>query len=342
MPATTRKRAHRLDTLAPTAALLLVLAAASPVVAGSGLAADCLKLTAPITLDGSAADWQGVPFSYVETSVHVLALAHDDTTLYVMFRFADDRLAREILHRGVVLWLDSGSSHDTVLGVRYAGSKGLAKTLAAASAAPDGDTPPSEAPSGWEDRPARPPHPSLRHLEPGSIAVLGGHETQTRVEDLPGGPRAASALNEGVYAYEFAIPLSMLGESFARGAGAKGLTFQLGVQVGGMTKAERKAMREASAAAAASPAASVTAAAAAALPEAAPRAEVVALAAVVLPKAAPATRSPGSTSPCADGHGSTSTPTAPSARTPDPSQWFDPRLKRNAKTQRRKGDRGRF
>ncbi len=245
MPATTRKRAHRLDTLAPTAALLLVLAAASPVVAGSGLAADCPALAAPITLDGNAADWQSLPFSYVESSVHVLALGHDDTTLYVMFRFADDHLAREILHRGVVLWLDSGSSHDTDLGVRYAGSTSLVEALAVSSATPGGGAPPSDTPPGWEDRPAGPPHPSLRHLAPGLVAVLSGDETQTRVEDLPGGPRGSSALNEGVHAYELAIPLSMLGESFARGAGAKGLTFQLGVQVGGITKAERKAMREA-------------------------------------------------------------------------------------------------
>jgi len=240
MPTTHRRLAHALQTLAVTTASVLCLVPASA--AGGDLAAACPALAAPITLDGSAADWDGLPFSFVESSVHVIALAHDDTTLYVMFRFADERLARQILHRGVVIWLDGASSHDTELGVRYAGSKGLAEALAATPAEPGSGNPPGDAPSGWEDRPAGPPHPGVQRLEPGSVAVLGGDETQTRAEDMPGGPRAASALTDGVYAYEFAIPLSLLGESTT--PVAPGTTFQLGVQIGGMSKAERKAMRE--------------------------------------------------------------------------------------------------
>ena len=59
-----------------------------------------------IALDGDPSDWEGIPITYLEDSLHVASIAHDDDNLYLMFRFADGGLARQILMRGVTLWVN--------------------------------------------------------------------------------------------------------------------------------------------------------------------------------------------------------------------------------------------
>jgi len=59
-----------------------------------------------ITVDGDIGDWATVPTFYLDESLRVVALSHDDTSLYIMFRFGDSRLAESLIRRGVVLWVN--------------------------------------------------------------------------------------------------------------------------------------------------------------------------------------------------------------------------------------------
>ncbi len=43
----------------------------------------------PIAIDGTIADWKGVPLQYFEKGPRVTAFAHDGRFLYVHFRFSD-------------------------------------------------------------------------------------------------------------------------------------------------------------------------------------------------------------------------------------------------------------
>ena len=83
-----------------------------------------------IVLDGDPADWEGFPIAYLQDTLHVMAIAHDDSNIYVMYRFADQRLARQLLMRGVTLWINGDGktkNKNEEFAVRYPGSEQIAE-----------------------------------------------------------------------------------------------------------------------------------------------------------------------------------------------------------------------
>ena len=83
-----------------------------------------------ITLDGDPSDWEGIPVIYLKDSLHVSAFAHDDDNLYLMYRFADEGLARRLLMRGVTLWINGDGktkNKKEEFAVRYPGSRQIAE-----------------------------------------------------------------------------------------------------------------------------------------------------------------------------------------------------------------------
>ncbi len=103
-------------------------------------------------LDGDPSDWEGIPIAYLKDSLHVSAIAHDDDNLYLMYRFADEGLARRLLMRGVTLWINGDGktkNKKEEFAVRYPGSEQIAEQF--------------EDEDPWEGRitePAAPEHPA--------------------------------------------------------------------------------------------------------------------------------------------------------------------------------------
>jgi len=217
-------------------ATLIVVAALGAAVSGTSEAGAKAILatpavTTPIAVDGSDADWQGSPMTYLEDSVRVLAAAHDGDNLYLMFRFYGENRARRISTFGVTLGLDGGAGHATEYGVRYAGSAAVAEALRdGRDAGVDGfELPPDSA--GSEEMPTPP--------RPGNIAVVRGGGSDLRPETREQGPAATSAVTDGLYCYEIRIPLTEI-PGFTAGADAEGVTtVSLGIQLGGPTFAGR-------------------------------------------------------------------------------------------------------
>ena len=212
------------------AAGLLLLTSSGTVEAGAKAVLATPAVPTPIVLDGADDDWQGAPMTYLEDSVRVLAAAHDGTDLYIMFRFADESLARRIARFGVTLWLDGGAGHATDYGIRYAGSAAVAEALSSGS--DDGGgyrLPPGAAPV--EDAPTPP--------KPGNIMVVRGDASDLRPETAPEGPSASSTVTDDLFCYELRIPLAEI-PGFAPTAGSDGSAdLSLGIQLGGPSVAGR-------------------------------------------------------------------------------------------------------
>jgi hypothetical protein len=197
-----------------------------------------------ITVDGDPSDWDGLPVVYLRESLRVLSIAHDQEAIYLMFRFGDRNLASFIRTRGVMLWFNGdGKQHNKkeVFGVRYPGSKEIALEIdaeraKAAESAPD-------APENDALRALRLTLEGTRQL-PGELTIVRMGETAMFDESDAGGVAAASAINDGVYCYEFRVPFSEVGGKVAAASAAKERKLAVGIVLGGLTKAEEKELKD--------------------------------------------------------------------------------------------------
>jgi hypothetical protein len=200
-----------------------------------------------ITLDGNPSDWEGTPLTYLEESLHVMAIAHDDDHLYLMYRFADERLARQILMRGVTLWINGNgktSKKKEAFAVRYPGSEQIAEQFEDERK----DSRPGRsqaAGSGSSSRGGPPPSLAGMRQMPGQLTVIRMGLKDSGDEGGPEGPIAASAFAEGVFCYELRIPFADIGGKIAASDHSKKRNVAVGIQIGGMTNAETEAMQAA-------------------------------------------------------------------------------------------------
>jgi hypothetical protein len=193
-----------------------------------------------VVLNGDPSDWEGAPVIYLEDSLHVVAIAHDDGNLYLMFRFADENLARQLMMRGVTLWVNGDGKNKKKkeeFAVRYPGSEQIAEQF-------EGEDPWEQryraGTEGSETSGRGGPPPSLAGIrqEPGQLTVIRMGIKESTDEDNPEGPSAASAFTEGLFCYELKIPFADIGGKIADADHSKDRKVAIGIQIGGMTDAE--------------------------------------------------------------------------------------------------------
>jgi len=244
-PSTRRNglRVFDVDQIATIAALMLLLGPALPNTADAG-APTLLspEVDHPITIDGRGDDWMGQPTHILRESLHVASAAHDDESLYLMFRFSDERLARRILTDGVMLWFNGdgkAKNKDDAYGVRYTGSKEIHEYLAA-RAEERGDDVGDDSPPSGSRRHGPPAGIARRSPKPGELTVVRFGVKEVVPEGAAEGADAASAVHDGVFCYELRIPLSDVGGKVAERSPAKLRRLAVGIQIGGRTEAEEE------------------------------------------------------------------------------------------------------
>jgi hypothetical protein len=224
---TARRTLGVLTALITTAALL-------PTSAWAGRETDSAALgDRAVTVDGSAADWEGLPISYLPKTVRVLSLAHDADRLHVMFRFGDRRLARQIFHGGVTVWINGDAKAKDSFGVRYWGSFDIAQDVA-----PPRETDGEPLPEELRRRLGRPPQTD-------EIVLVRDDSTRSvRPDDVPG-LLVASNLHEGGYAYEMAVPFDLIGGEVAERNPHRRRSIRIGIELGALPADEAEALRKA-------------------------------------------------------------------------------------------------
>ena len=200
-----------------------------------------------IVVDGDPSDWEGVPLTFLKDSLHVSAIAHDDDSLYLMYRFADEGLARRLLMRGVTLWLNGDGktkSKKEEFAVRYPGSAQIAAHFENEETGNDRYRPQTDGSGSFGDGGPPPSLASMRQV-PGELTVIRMGMKEMVLENETGGPTAASAIHEGVFCYELKIPFADIGGKIADASSTKKRQLAIGVQIGGLTQAEMETLQAA-------------------------------------------------------------------------------------------------
>jgi hypothetical protein len=189
----------------------------------------------PIQVDGQATDWEGLPKYYFEDCGVSLGVSNDADNAYLLFRFSNPKWLMSIAKRGVTVWLDGTAKKKKNFGIRYAGRIPLDSTMASAGAFGTNLS---------EEQQQR-----VRAMQAETTDQIIVFDAKEGIEisvppDGMRGPSACLGSADGVFAYEFAIPLETSNRAqYAIGA-RPGQKIYVGLEFGAMDKEELQKSRE--------------------------------------------------------------------------------------------------
>lgn len=185
-----------------------------------------------IEIDGHDADWSDYKTKYYEKDDLriVLGVVNDDSTLDVMIRFRDFRLARLFRHRGMTLWVNGENRKRKTLGIHFVNE--AAKYMRAPSPGRFGE------PGG-----ASAPMENMRRFR-GTFSLIKDEVSEIISSSGLEGVFAATDVQDGTFCYEYEIPIGVnITAPFALKA-KPGDAIKLGIEIPPVSEEERQRMKE--------------------------------------------------------------------------------------------------
>jgi hypothetical protein len=196
----------------------------------------------PVKVDGEMTEWTSGSTVYFEDSGVQLGLRNDSQNLYILFRFSNQAWARAIRMGGLTLWLDNSGKKKKDIGIRYNGGPSLSDSeMQKPGMAGEGGFLDSLTPEQKERFMQRQKKEMADQLK--VIYKKSGQEIFIPTNGSSG-PAVSFGSPQGIYTYEFSIPLEKSDVSHY-GIGAQpGQTICLGLEWGGMSESDSKRMGE--------------------------------------------------------------------------------------------------
>ncbi|MFH2035809.1 MAG: hypothetical protein ABIJ45_05345 [Candidatus Zixiibacteriota bacterium] len=187
----------------------------------------CPWTTTEMTIDGARPEWSKIPFNYFEDQDVVMGSCNDSNNLYLIFSFKNIQWAQAISRSGLKLWFDNKGKKNKDFGILYIG--GPPPDEMRTKMKDRGDFQP---PSGFEDMPD-----SLDRKPRNRFARLGSNDKQLDInQDGSQGPAVGLSEANGIYTYEFSIPLESSSLGFFGIGVSPGQLISIGAEWGGMDK----------------------------------------------------------------------------------------------------------
>ena len=175
----------------------------------------------PIQIDGQIADWTNLPKTYFEDAGTALGISNDNEHLYLYVRLSHQWIP--LLNRnGVIIWLDPSAKKKSDFGIRYFGKV------------------PIDSISG-ERSPDHGKHlKSMQHISFEHMVAIDNSNKLEKTIPHNGskGPSASMGIVDGLYSYEFSIPLSNLNNDWYAVNADPGQEISLGFEIPGIDRNE--------------------------------------------------------------------------------------------------------
>ena len=184
-----------------------------------------------ITIDGNDNDWETYPIEYNEDLDMVYGIANDKDALNVMLSFQDNRLARLINARGIVVWADGSGKKSRDLGIRYIDHNALDIGLERLGRMSRGS--PEEL-SRFREQPAE---------ISGNFYLLTADTTEIPPEGVKQ-VMAAATYQDYAYCYEFRIPLTESPATPYAVNAASGKSVKIGFEIAGVDEETRQQIED--------------------------------------------------------------------------------------------------
>lgn len=192
-----------------------------------------------VLIDGQRTDWTGKPTTYLKDSAVQLGLCNDADNLYILLRFTDEKKAFVMRRNGLRIWFDNSGKKQKKLGIRYFGGPPLSEMQ---RWEPTGRTIFQDSVNTERQR-------HLRDMQPPpvdqiDVIIDGGEQTVSLSDDGSGGPSASFHAAEGIYTYEFSIPLKKNDDDIFVIDAQPGQNINVGFEWGMSPRDRRDRMRE--------------------------------------------------------------------------------------------------
>ncbi|MBD3287528.1 hypothetical protein GF337_01880 [candidate division KSB1 bacterium] len=153
-------------------------------------------------IDGRSDDWDGYDLHYFEDQDAMLGTLNDSENIYLMMRFSNRRLAHKIHRHGITIWLDKQGEKEKSRGFQYTGSMEIQQEIDRLHEQFKQKMPQRN--DGIQRLTAR--------MEPdvpdaGRIWIIEGDDRREVGDNQTHGTAAGSKIVDGVYCYEFRMPI---------------------------------------------------------------------------------------------------------------------------------------
>lgn len=150
----------------------------------------------PISIDGNDTDWEPQSLHQMESMPVSLGLRNDEEFLYILLSVENPMMAENLRASGISLWFTRENEKHPNLGLHYTGSDTLWS-----------DSDPDD--SFWETLTTdQKKQFRVRQLELKNMIKVVQGKTSLRIHpDGTQGPAAATVSQQGIFGYEFKIPI---------------------------------------------------------------------------------------------------------------------------------------
>ena len=186
-------------------------------------------LVSEIIVDGEASDWESTPAQIIEKNDASMRILNDTENLYLLFQFTNPDLAKKAFMGGFKIWFDKKRKR----GLVYRGSFALAESLRTLKSS---DNMQKAARAGKQS-----PAPDLQTIKNIGRILMQTHDGKNSFsENEQKVPQAGSTFKNGIFCYEFVVPLlDWDGLPFVANIEEEEYT-DLGLEFGGMDPANRE------------------------------------------------------------------------------------------------------
>jgi hypothetical protein len=185
----------------------------------------------PLVVDGNGKDWEGLPLQYQEEMNLVYGVVNDDSSINFMVRFNDQRLAHTFAMRGFTVWINAADQEEKILGIHYKDEN--LKDLAM-----------SRRFNGRPDR-DRGGNISQQVPEPKGQFTLAKNDSLMGIPiKETAGFFASAGYQDGLYCYEFSIPLTQVNGSIDYLKISDANEIKIGLEISGLSEDEKKEIEE--------------------------------------------------------------------------------------------------
>jgi len=148
-----------------------------------------------IQIDGYLYDWKDIPMTYFKDEEVSLGILNDNENLYVLLCFRNDMWAQLIRMNGVTLWFDKDGEKKKDYGIRYKGGNPPVRMEGDRGVKMENLT-----------REQKERFKEMQGLEPQLTIIDKGKHTITSPCGSHG-VAVSSSISQGLYIYEFSIPI---------------------------------------------------------------------------------------------------------------------------------------
>jgi hypothetical protein len=179
----------------------------------------------PIAVDGDATDWDSIPIVYFEEEQTTVGLCNDSANLYLLMRFRDPLMVRVIRMTGLHLYVDNQGGTNERFSLTFRGGPDPERMRAFDSLAP-----------GLRNEQFQEHMDELREKRGAEfVCEIKDHLYEKPIPvDGSEGPAAASAISQGLFVYEFRVPLRKSDIRYYGIDASPGLKIGLGARWGDM------------------------------------------------------------------------------------------------------------